>query len=55
MKHNGIIEIEGIEKPLTNPTLEIRSTYFECIFIDENGDEHSRLIKEGNELFDKFE
>jgi hypothetical protein len=54
MKYKGTIQIESIEKELTNPTLEIKDTYIECIFTDENGDKHSRLIKEGDEILNLF-
>ena len=54
MKATGAIEITE-ELTIVNPTLEIINTYLECIFTDENGNKHSRLIKEGDELFNKFE
>jgi hypothetical protein len=54
MKATGTIEITE-ELTLENPTMEIKTTYFECVFTDEDGNKHSRLIKEGDELFNKFE
>lgn len=54
MKATGEIEITE-ELTIVNPTLEIKGTYIECLFTDEKGDKHSRLIKEGDELFNKFE
>ena len=41
--------INAIEMEITN------KTFVECIFTDEKGGKHSRLIKEGDELFNKFE
>lgn len=54
MKAKGTIEITE-ELTIVNPTIEIKDTYLECIFTDENGNKHSRLIKEGDELFNSFE
>jgi len=54
MKATGEIKITE-ELTLVKPTLEVKETYLECIFTDEDGNKHSRLIKEGDELFNSFE
>mgnify|MGYP003655054269 CR=1 FL=1 len=41
--------INAVEMEITN------NTFFECIFTDEKGAKHSRLIKEGDDIFNKFE
>lgn len=61
MKATGKIIIEeGLE--LNNPTLDVKSIYVECLFTDENGNKHNRLIELdvdlsvlGNELKGSFE
>ena len=45
-----------IDEVINAKELEITNNIFiECIFTDEKGNKHSRLIKEGDELFNKFE
>jgi hypothetical protein len=53
MEATGTIVITD-ELTLDNPTLEFKDTYLECIFTDENGSKHSRLIKEGDDMLDNF-
>ena len=44
-----------IDEVINAKELEIVNTYLECIFTDEEGNKHSRLIKAEHELFDSFE
>ncbi len=50
------IEEVIIDEVINAKQLDVTNNIFiECIFTDENGNKHSRLIKEGDELFNKFE
>lgn len=45
-----------IDEVINVKELEITTnTFTECIFTDEKGNKHSRLIKDDDELFNKFE
>ena len=45
-----------IDEVINAKEMEVtNNTFVECIFTDEEGNKHSRLIKEGDELFNKFE
>ena len=45
-----------IDEVINAKEMEVTTNiYVECIFTEENGEKHSRIIKEGDELFSKFE